>query len=187
MSKTTYFSIIKNYVSSCHKCPYVDKPYIKFNVYDLYENIVVNTLVISESPPPGNKESFIYNLSHSDRLRKVLSKYFGLSEEELLSKFLGLGIFWDMAIRCRPRSKRDLSLMRKNCMFITKCVIELLKPKKLILLGTIARKQYEYLIRYLTYKPKEVLIEKHPLYIVRFEERRSTRYFRWLYDIIFPT
>ncbi len=147
----------------------------------------VRTLIISESPPPGTKKDFLYNLSAKDRLRRVLSKYLGIDETELIAKLVENGVLWDMAVRCRPRDKHSINAMSKNCSYITRIVLDLLRPDILILLGRVAQQQFKSIEQNLSYRPHTIVFEKHPLYVIRFEKNRANHYFDNLASYILRT
>jgi len=169
--------IVEKLVRECRKCRFIDKPFLTHGVYERYRGIAIEVLVISESPPPGNKPDFLYNTGHRDRLRKVLSKYLGIEEERLLEEMRNRGVLWDMAARCRPPSKRDVVAMAMNCTSVTIAEIEALKPRTVIALGTVARKQLSRALSACSYKPVEVYEERHPLYVVRFAKSEAPKYF----------
>ncbi len=164
------------------RCNFIDKPFVEHSVYYRYSD--VNVLVLSESPPPGKKPDFLYNLGHRDRLRKTLAKFFGLSEEELIRRLINRGVLWDMAVRCRPPSRRALAEMARRCSYVTKLVIEKLKPARVVVLGSVAKNQIEEVAKICSYRPREIVHDYHPLYVIRFRRSEACEYFdrlrRWL-------
>lgn len=171
-------------ISKCKLCNYVDKPFIKFKVYQKYAPASVKVLIISESPPPGYKEDFLYNLDHRDRLRRVLCRYLSFENgDKLLEFFKSRGIFWSVAVKCRPRDRKNLSKMYRNCRKIALLEVRLAKPEKLILLGSVALKQYRSIKSELNYR-SEIIVERHPLYVVRFQRYRMEDYFSRLERLI---
>ena len=156
-------------IENCHKCKFIDKPPCKFMIYHRFLPSKVKTLVISESPPPGFKDSYIYNLNCRDRLRNVLAKAFNVSESEVVGILIDHGVFWTTAIKCRPPSFRDLEFMRRNCLDILRFEIEVLKPNRILALGSrVAWKS----IRDLKVASIPVIMDYHPLYIARFRRDR---------------
>ncbi len=154
--------IIKE-IENCHKCHIVDKPYIIYGPYVKYLPNQVKILVVSESPPPGYKNDFIYNVSCRDRLRNVLSYIFNVPENVVPEYLKRNNIFWTTAIKCRPVSKSYLEDMRKKCVIILRREIELLRPSVIIALGKIAWKSIDEI------SPQvPVLRDYHPLYVWRF-------------------
>lgn len=162
--------ILIKLIEDCNKCEIVDKPFVKYRVYEKYLPNKVETLVISESPPPGFKNDFIYNIEHFDRLRQVLSKIFNISEREIVEFLKSNGIFWTTAIKCRPKRKKNLEMMRRNCLEVLRSEIECLNPSKIIVLGKIAWKS----INDLKIENVSILRHYHPLYLARFKKTRLT-------------
>ncbi len=169
--------VVKEEVAKCRRCTYLSKPFIEFKVYEMYRGKDVKVLVVSESPPPGKKSDFLYNLGHRDRLRRTLSRFFGVDEKELISRLVERGVLWDMAARCRPPSRRDVAFMARNCLRITAIEIEVLKPKRIVALGSVARAQVREALRICSYAPQEILEDHHPLYVVRFRRSEASEYF----------
>ncbi|NPA96788.1 MAG: hypothetical protein GXO32_04220 [Crenarchaeota archaeon] len=178
------FEVVERAVASCRRCSYVSKPYVEFGVYRMYMGRGIRVLVVSESPPPGNKSDFLYNLGHRDRLRATLAKFFGYSEEGLLEAMVDRGVFWDMAARCRPRSKRGVSSMARNCDSVAKLVLETLRPRRIVALGAVAREQVRRVLRSASLGSVEVFEDYHPLYVVRFKRSEAKQYFERLRELL---
>ncbi len=160
---------VEDAVSSCRTCLFVDKPFIKYGVYRERVPVETRVLVVSESPPPGYKEDYLYNIGCRDRLRIVLAKALGVREDEVLSYLYDNGIFWTTAVKCRPESKRNLEFMRKNCVRMLKLEIEVLKPKVILCLGEVAWRSISELINVID---AGVIVKwHHPLYIARFRRQ----------------
>ena len=157
-------------ISNCNRCKYIDKPYVKYRVYDRYLPDRVRVLVISESPPPGFKDSYLYNTNARDRLRRLLSKLMDVSEDEVLNELYSHGVFWTTAVKCRPYSRRYINVMRRNCISILRFEVKILKPEIIIALGKVADKSINDIIDALSYC--RVMKFHHPLYISRFEKYR---------------
>lgn len=158
--------LIEKIIASCKKCIFIDKPPCIYHVYKRFLPGIVKVLVVSESPPPGNKSDYLYNLDHSDRLRKVLARIFNIPSTEVINYLVKNNIFWTTAVKCRPISKKYIEIMRRNCLYILDLEIKELKPRKIIALGTIARKSVNEL------RIENIPIEKHyhPLYLARFHK-----------------
>ena len=151
-------------IKRCRKCNYVDKPPVKYRIYEEFLPEEVELLVISESPPPGEKPDYLYNLQNRDRLRTLLSKVLGVSQEEVPKFLKERGIFWTVAVKCRPQSKKELREMGKNCVEVLREEINELRPNRILALGKLAEKAI------LEIRPKvEVNFDRHPLYMARFE------------------
>lgn len=156
-------SSIREAVESCRKCVVIDKPPCIYRVYEKFLPTSIETLVVSESPPPGRKEDYIYNLGSRDRLRSVLAYILGVREDSVPEKLLNHKIFWTTAVKCRPISKSMIESMRRNCVPILELEVVSLSPKRILALGTVAWKSIEEL-------EVKVPVEKfyHPLYLARF-------------------
>ncbi len=159
---------LQEIVCNCTRCVdhVVDRPFCKFRIYENWLPEKVTKLVVSESPPPGKKEDFLYNLGRFDRLRRFLSKIFQVPEQELLKLFRDFEIFWTMAVKCRPISKVSLRTMVKNCTHTLRLEIDITRPKLVILLGNTAKEAWKLLN--LQNRDIEVRHFYHPLYIARF-------------------
>ena len=126
-------------------------------------------LVVVESPPPGEKEDFFYNLSKGDRLRRNLKALLGLelTDEGLLAWLKERGVFITDAIKCRPvrRALREVRLrvrMCLNCLFILKREVELLEPGRVVVMGETAQLASAFL------GLKGVVVFPHPNRMMRF-------------------
>ncbi len=159
--------IIEDLIERCEECRVVDKPYVKFEVYRKYLPDRVKILIISESPPPGDKEDFIYNLNRKDRLRSTLSQIFNIDDNLIPSLLKKLRIFWTTAVKCRPIDKSYIERMRRKCLKILKIEIDVLNPEYLIALGKVAWRSVEELNVGIP-----VVKHYHPLYLRRFMRDR---------------
>ncbi len=130
----------------------------------------LNLLIVSESPPPGKKPDYLYNLGSRDRLRALLSKVLEVPEERVPEFLRSKGILWTVAVKCRPKRKEDLKKMEKNCLEVLRLEIEVLRPKKILALGKVA----ERMIRKID-PPIPVFFDRHPLYMARFEKEGLKR------------
>ncbi len=159
-------SVIEREIFRCSACRFIDKPYCIYGPYRRFLPEDVRVLVVSESPPPGKKPDFIYNIQHFDRLRNVLARVFGVRQEEVPEFLKRNGIFWSTAVKCRPPSKSDIEKMRRNCTRILRFEIEVLKPKKIVALGVVAQKSLSEISPDI-----EIVKHYHPLYLARFRKR----------------
>ncbi len=149
-------------------CEVVDKPPCIFRIYERYLPKDLRTLVVSESPPPGRKRDYIYNLSSRDRLRRVLSKVFGVNESEVINYLMSNGVFWSTAIKCRPLSKSHLKFMRSNCVYVLTEEIRVLKPRRIVALGRYAWESVNEALVKAGVPNVDVVKHYHPLYLSRF-------------------
>lgn len=168
-------------VSRCSRCAFVDKPYVKHRAYLNWLPSKVRVLAVGESPPPSRKESFFYNLSAFDRLRlsmKLITSFSG-GDEGLLKSLREHGVFVTAAVKCRPLSRREIPWMRGRCVFILKRELELLKPEKVVAMGSTATLsllsalglKHRPSIRNLeelSYNGLKAVFTPHPNYIFRF-------------------
>ena len=160
-------------IRACGKCEVLGKPFVEHAVYRLWLPREVRLLLVAESPPPGQKEDFFYNLDRPDRLRRNLRAILGLElgDAGLLEWLREHGIFLTGAVKCRPRrpergyrDERLLKRMALNCSDVLALELELLKPERVLALGRVARTLIEHL------RP-DVPVDffPHPNYIVRFK------------------
>ena len=156
--------------NSCEQHYIVGKPFCEFKVYTQWLPDRVDKLIVSESPPPGPKKDFLYNLHSKDRLRKFLSKIFNVDEKDVLSFLKCRNMFWSMAVKCRPVSRRVIPRLCKRCVEILVQEIDLLKPRTLILLGNVARDLWNVAKNHVKHMPSQIRYMYHPLYIVRFRQ-----------------
>lgn len=154
---------IVNRIERCDRCRgvYVDKPCIIHNIYARYMPSKPLTLVVSESPPPGFKHDYLYNISNRDRLRNVLARVFNIDSSDVIGYLFNKHVFWSTAVKCRPLSKKYIEVMRRNCREILGLEINVLKPGILVALGKIASKSFSEL----SLKPD--FEAHHPLYYSR--------------------
>ncbi len=170
-----------NALRSCRRCGanVVERSFVVYGVYERWFPSTVRTLIVSESPPPGTKQDFLYNLGHRDRLRKTLARFWNLSENEVLDYLRRNHAFWTMAIKCRPRDRTCIKTIARNCLEILRLEIEIAKPKRIVALGTTASESVKIIA------PRtEIVFERHPLYVVRFERNRAEQYFQRLKELI---
>ncbi len=170
--------------STCSRCCSRGKPYLEHRVYELYAPEKLRVLVVSESPPPGATHSFLYNTSHPDRLRRLLSRVLGVEEWRVPEELRRAGVFWTTAVKCRPPNRRSLEKMADNCAVLLALELEA-KPEKVVLLGRLAQKVYEKAVTLYTGEIVwSVYREKHPLYVQRFERSRLEDYIAWLRKLL---
>ncbi len=156
---------------SCERCRVLGRPFLAHRVYELWLPSQVELLLITESPPPGRKADFFYNLSKPDRLRRNMRVILGLEvpEREVPAWLREHGIFLTNAVKCRPpageRGYRDEKLLRQmalRCAHHLALEVAILRPKHVMALGQIAGLAAEAcgLELYATFP--------HPNYVVRF-------------------
>ncbi len=158
-------------IRSCRRCVFTGKPFLAHEVYERWLPKRVKLLLIAESPPPGRKRTFFYNLDVPDRLRRNMRAILGLEvpDHGVLSWMKDSGIFLTAAIKCRPirpedkaRDERLLRHMAFCCSDILALEVKVLKPEKIMLMGRIA----ELAAKMAGLRPCEVF--PHPNYVVRF-------------------
>ena len=179
-------SEIVSLIEACSLCSYIDKPFLKFKVYIDWLPKNINTLVITESPPPGIKNNFFYNPSKWDFMRRVFKEILdmlNLNDLDFLKKFRDLGFFTTNAIKCRPvgKGKRIIERMRRNCIDKLAFELSVLKPRKIVAMGKTAflsitqilhipmQSFKSNLIREVNVGDIHILFTPHPNYIKRFK------------------
>ena len=156
---------------SCGRCRVLGRPFLAHRVYELWLPSRVELLLITESPPPGRKADFFYNLSRPDRLRRNMRAILGLEvpEREVPAWLREHGVFLTNAVKCRPpageRGYRDERLLRQmalRCARHLALEVAILRPKHVMALGRIAGLAAEAcgLELYAAFP--------HPNYVVRF-------------------
>ncbi len=170
-------------VNKCHLCTVVDKPYAKYEVYTHWLPSITEKLIITESPPPGIKENFFYNLNFNDRLRSILKKFLKLeklNDLEFLNFLKERRIFLTNSIKCRPFSKRDLETLRSRCTYLLAREVKVIRPRIIIVMGVTALKSLSQVlgVNFTLGKDKyfkthnfnnlEVITMPHPLHVWRF-------------------
>ena len=135
-------------LAACDRCPALGRPFLEHDVYGRWLPERVRLLLITESPPPGRKPDFFYNLARPDRLRRNMRSILGLviPEREVPGWLKEHGIFLTNAIKCRPpagrQSYRDERLLRQmalSCSRLLALEIAVLRPERVMALGRIAR------------------------------------------------
>jgi len=167
-------------IEACSLCRFVDKPFVKYEAYLRWLPDEVRVLAVGESPPPGLKESSLYNASRFDRFRECMKLILGLRGElEALQRLKSSGVFVTAAVKCRPFSRRDLEAMRRSCLRWLEEELELLAPRRVVALGRAASASLSEL---LGLRPPrsvveggaaraaglEVFFAPHPNYVLRF-------------------
>jgi len=156
---------------TCSKCPFIDKPFLIHDVHRSWAPGDLKLLLITESPPPGHKPDFFYNLGKPDRLRRNLKVILGLevAESQVPVWLKEHDVFLTNAVKCRPirpggraRDERLLRRMALNCSEILAHELGVLRPRRILVLGNIARLSSEIL----GLKPYAVF--PHPNFVVRF-------------------
>ncbi|HDI02003.1 MAG TPA: hypothetical protein ENF78_06225 [Candidatus Bathyarchaeota archaeon] len=134
-------------IGNCSRCPFIDKPFLLYGVYENWLPRKVKVLLVAESPPPGPKADFFYNLALPDRLRRNIRTILGLpiGEKEVPAWLKNAGAFLTCAVKCRPyqgratyRDEKAIRLMAIRCAPILALEVKALRPGKVILLGRIA-------------------------------------------------
>ncbi len=183
-------------VIKCQKCVVIDKPFAKHSTYSKWLPQRVETLAIGESPPPGQKTSFFYNLESFDRLRLSLKLIVGelrAEDIQLLKTLFDRGVFVTASIKCRPPNRKALPEMRKNCVWMLKKELDLLKPKRLVAMGRYAAESVRDVLG--VEPPKsllgvsvcridglEVVYTPHPNYIFRFGRHLAPKVRKHLFE-----
>jgi len=134
-------------IAKCSRCAFIDKPFLLHDVYGTWVPRKVKLLLVAESPPPGPKEDFFYNLAVPDRLRRNMRAILGLTigEREVPAWLRGAGAFLTCAVKCRPlqggtcyRDERTIRVMALRCAGILRLELSALRPEKVIIMGKVA-------------------------------------------------
>jgi len=163
--------LVERMIRECKKCRVTGKPFIEHRVYKQFLPSRVRVLVVSESPPPGAKEDYLYNLACRDRLRVALGKAFNVNEKKVPATLMEKRVFWTTAVKCRPPSRKHIEAMRRNCLSILEKEIRELRPQKIVALGTTAWRS----ISELGIKEIPVVRGYHPLYTIRFRRQELSK------------
>lgn len=186
---------LNSLVQGCRRCPFVDKPLVKYEAYLKWLPEKVRVLAIGESPPPGLKDSVFYNTSRFDRFRECMKMVAGVkSDIEVLELFKSRGVFVTGAVKCRPLSKETLEEMRVNCLPLLRVEVNELRPRRLVAMGWTAARSVSEL---LNIKPpaslstggvvearlKDIVVyfTPHPNYVLRFRRDLASRLRRALF------
>ncbi len=174
-------------LEACRKCDFIDKPFLVHGAYEWWLPGEVKLLLIAESPPPGQKPDFFYNLGAPDRLRRNLKAILGLEvpDTEVPRWLRESGIFLTSAVKCRPirpggwaRDERLLRQMALNCTAILDLELRALRPKKVVVMGKVA----ELASGTLGLRPYRTF--PHPNYIVRFRRELIPAVRKAVFDAI---
>lgn len=126
-------------VENCAECPFVDKPMVKYRAYLDWAPEEVRVLAVGESPPPGLKENVFYNTSRFDLFRECMKLVAGVEGDvELLALLKSSGVFVTGAVKCRPRSRREVREMRRACLPKLRAELRLLSPRRVVAMGRAA-------------------------------------------------
>jgi len=170
--------LLEKEIQSCRLCRYVDKPFLKSSAYCwLPERVRV--LAIGESPPPGKKESSLYNLKVFDRLRLSLSLILGVETGRVLGTLKEAGVFFTASIKCRPPDRKSLMGMRRNCVPKLADEIRLLAPRRIVAMGRFASSSVCEILKLapppslheisaIRSRGVEIFFTPHPNYVFRF-------------------
>jgi uracil-DNA glycosylase len=171
--------MLERRVSSCHRCNFVDKPFLLHRVYSWLPRRV-RVLAIGESPPPGKKVGSLYHLDSFDRLRLSLKLILGVEgEREVLETLKRSSVFLTAAVKCRPPNRESIEEMRRNCLPLLKGELEDLRPRVVVAMGKYASASLCELLglepprdqRELTKVEadgREIFFTPHPNYLFRF-------------------
>jgi len=159
-------------IGDCSRCPFVDKPFLLYRVYEQWVPKKVKLLLVAESPPPGPKGDFFYNLALPDRLRRNMRAILGLpvGEKEVPIWLKRAGAFLTCAVKCRPlqggagyRDERTIRLMALRCARTLALEIKALRPEKVLLMGRVAELAANVL------GLEAYAVFPHPNFIIRFK------------------
>lgn len=155
-------------IDFCRKCfdsefsnrlNFVEKPFVKFQVEEIWKPEQVKVLFVAESPPWNGKQSYFYNQNQGDNRTNLRKEVLSLLNLKSLEEFKTKGYYLIDVIKCRLNKKVKKNIPKEA---ITTCShqflekeIKQLKPKKIFVLGNTAKKALQ-----ITPKFKELTYHK---------------------------
>ena len=171
--------IIEQLIASCGRCHIVDKPFVKHKVYSWLPSRV-EVLAVGESPPPGRKDNVFYNLKLFDRLRLSIKLILNMEDDgNVLRRLKKSSTFLTAAVKCRPQSLKDLQTMRRNCVYMLREELKLLRPARIVAMGRTASASIAEILKLnppptlneifeTQVKSLKIAFTPHPNYVFRF-------------------
>ncbi len=140
-------------IDICKKCGdlefsnrlnFVGKPFVKFQVEEIWKPEQVKVLFVAESPPWNGKESYFYNQNAGDNRTNLRKEVLSLLNLKSLEEFRTKGHYLIDVIKCRFNKRVKKNIPKKaisTCsdQFLEK-EIKQLNPKKIFVLGNTAKK-----------------------------------------------
>ena len=153
-------------INFCRKCfdsefsnrlNFDEKPFVKFQVEEIWKPEQVKVLFVAESPPWNGKQSYFYNQNQADNRTNLRKEVLSLLNLKSLEEFRTKGYYLIDVIKCRLNKKVKKNIPKEA---ITTCSnqflekeIKQLKPKKIFVLGNTAKKALQRMPKFkeLTY------------------------------------
>jgi len=145
--------ILTRKINFCKKCldlefssrlNFVGKPFVKFQVEEIWKPKQVKVLFVAESPPWNGKQSYFYNQNQGDNRTNLRKEVLSLLNLKSLEEFKTKGYYLIDVIKCRLNKKVKKNIPKEVIMtcsdqFLEK-EIKQMKPKKIFVLGNTAKK-----------------------------------------------
>ena len=120
------------------------KPFVKFQVEEIWKPKQVEVLFIAESPPWNGKQSYFYNQNTCDNRTNLRKEVLSLLNLKSLEEFRTNGYYLIDVIKCRLDKRVEKNVPKE---VLTTCSdqflkkeIKQLKSKKIFVLGNTAKK-----------------------------------------------
>lgn len=122
----------------------IGKPFVKFQVEEIWKPKLVKVLFIAESPPWNGKKSYFYNQNTFDNRTNLRKEILSLLNLKSLEEFRTNGYYLIDVIKCRLNKRVKKNIPEKvisicSNQFLEK-EIEQLKPEKIFVLGNTAKR-----------------------------------------------
>ena len=148
-------------INFCKKCldlefssrlNFVGKPFVKFQVEEIWKPKQVKVLFVAESPPWNGKQSYFYNQNQGDNRTNLRKEVLSLLNLKSLEEFKTKGYYLIDVIKCRLNKKVKKNIPKEVIMtcsnqFLEK-EIKQLKPKKIFVLGNTAKKALQRMSKF---------------------------------------
>ena len=153
--------ILTRKLNFCKKCldlefssrlNFVGKPFVKFQVEEIWKPKQVKVLFVAESPPWNGKQSYFYNQNQGDNRTNLRKEVLSLLNLKSLEEFKTKGYYLIDVIKCRLNKKVKKNIPKEVIMtcsdqFLEK-EIKQLKPKKIFVLGNTAKKALQRMLKF---------------------------------------
>ena len=140
-------------IDLCQKCMKLDfsnrlnsvrKPFVNFQVEEIWKPVQVKVLFVAESPPWNGNQAYFYNQNSHNKRTNLRIEVLKLLNLNSLIEFKNRGYYLIDAIKCRlnKREKKKVPtevVLICSDQFLQK-EIKQLKPEKIVILGNTAKK-----------------------------------------------
>jgi len=153
-------------IDVCKKCAdlefsnrlnFVGKPFVKFQVEEIWKPEQVKVLFVAESPPWNGKQSYFYNQTPGDKRTNLRKEVLSLLNLKSLEEFRTKEYYLIDVIKCRFNKKVKKNIPEETIMTCSEQFLEKeikqLNPKKIFVLGNTAKKALQRMTKFkeLTY------------------------------------